>query len=71
LSFIIEDNPLKYEKIVPGIKVKIISKDLASSIIPKAVVVMAWNFYDEIIKNNQAFIDKGVEFLNIKDLQNG
>ena len=71
LSFIIEDNPLKYEKIVPGIKVKIICKDLASSIIPKAIVVMAWNFYDEIIKNNQAFIDKGVEFLNIKDLQNG
>jgi SAM-dependent methyltransferase len=71
LSFIIEDNPLKYEKIVPGIKVKIVCKDLASTIIPKAIVVMAWNFYDEIIKNNQAFIDKGVEFLNIKDLQNG
>jgi SAM-dependent methyltransferase len=71
LSFIIEDNPLKYEKIVPGIKVKIINKDLANIVTPRAIVVLAWNFYDEIIKNNKAFIDNGIEFLNIKDLQNG
>ena len=71
LSFIIEDNPLKYEKIVPGIKVKIISKSLAEKIIPKAVVVFAWNFYDEIIMNNQYFLEKSVPFFNIKDFQNG
>ena len=71
LSFIIEDNPLKFEKIVPGIKVKITSKELAEKIVPKAIVVFAWNFYDEILKNNKVFTDMNVPFFNIKDLQNG
>ena len=40
-------------------------------IVPKAIVVFAWNFYDEILKNNKVFTDMGVPFFNIKDLQNG
>ena len=38
---------------------------------PITQLIEFWNFYDEIIKNNKAFIDNGIEFINIKDLQNG
>jgi hypothetical protein len=31
---------------------------------------MAWNFFEDIKKNNQDLIDKGVKFVNIKDFQN-
>ena len=71
LSFIIEDNSLKFEKIVPGIKVKIVSKEMAEKAKPNAVVVLAWNFFDEILKNNQSLVEKNISFYNIKDLQNG
>jgi hypothetical protein len=33
------------------------------------IIVMAWNFFEDIKRNNQDLIDKGVKFISIKDLQ--
>ena len=67
IDSIIEDNPLKVNKIIPGTGIKIISKkDL--KIRPDIVIVFAWNFYDSITKNNKSLIDQGVDFISIKDL---
>jgi ABC-type Fe3+-hydroxamate transport system substrate-binding protein len=46
------------------------SKDKLNEKQPDIIIVMAWNFIEEIKKNNQDLIDKGVKFISIKDLQN-
>ncbi len=71
ISYIIEDNPLKMGKFIPGVNIPIKGKDFCfqDDNLPGLVIVMAWNFFDEIRKNNQDLIDKGVVFMSIKDLQ--
>jgi len=68
IKYIIEDNPLKHNKYIPGVKIPIYSKDVLEFEEPCTIVVMAWNFFEEIKKNNQHLIDKGFEFISIKDL---
>jgi nucleoside-diphosphate-sugar epimerase len=65
IDFIVEDNKLKHNKFIPGVKIPIKSK---SKIINKnnTLIVLAWNFYDDIKKNNSELSDN---FINIKDLE--
>ena len=66
IKFIIEDNELKHGKFVPGVNIPIISKkDL--KIKDPQIVVLAWNFYKEIKKNNELFYKN---IISIKDLEN-
>jgi nucleoside-diphosphate-sugar epimerase/SAM-dependent methyltransferase/quercetin dioxygenase-like cupin family protein len=70
IDYIVEDNQLKHNKILPGVKIPIYSKDKLNEKLPDVIIVMAWNFVEEIKNNNQDLIDKGVKFISIKDLQN-
>ena len=65
IDFIVEDNKLKHNKFIPGVKIPIRNK---TSIKDKknALLVLAWNFYDDIKKNN---INLSNNFVNIKDLE--
>ncbi len=65
INFIVEDNKLKHNKFIPGVKIPIKCK---SQIKDKKNVclVLAWNFFSDIIKNNSDLSDK---FVNIKDLE--
>jgi nucleoside-diphosphate-sugar epimerase len=65
IDFIVEDNKLKHNKFVPGVKIPIKKK---SEIKNKnnTIVVLAWNFFKDIQKNNSELSDK---FINIKDLE--
>jgi len=65
IDYIVEDNKLKQKKFVPGVKIPIYSKDKISKKKP-LVLVLAWNFYDEIKKNNSEI---GKKFINIKSLE--
>ena len=50
LEFIVDDNPLKIGKFAPGGNVPILSVDaLRDTNAPVCVVVLAWNFFDEIV----------------------
>lgn len=69
LDYIIEDNKLKHGKFIPGVKIPIHSKEKLKEALPDVIIVMAWNFFEEIKKNNQELIDAGVKFINIKELQ--
>jgi nucleoside-diphosphate-sugar epimerase len=65
IEYIIEDNKLKHKKFVPGVKIPIYSKNKLKK--TKAVIlVLAWNFYNEIKKNNNNLSNS---FINIKDLE--
>ena len=65
IDFIVEDNKLKQGKFIPGVKIPINNK---SSIKDKnnTILVLAWNFFKDIKKNNQ---DLSKNFISIKDLE--
>ena len=65
IDFIVEDNKLKHNKFIPGVKIPIKSK---SQIKDKknTLLVLAWNFYSDIKKNNMNLSD---DFVNIKELE--
>jgi hypothetical protein len=69
LDYTVDDNPLKTGKYIPCVNIPIRSKEYFLNNVPKAVVVLAWNFFEYIKANNQDLINKGVVFINIKDLE--
>ena len=50
---------------MPGVNIPIIAKDKIKLKNPM-VIVLAWNFFDEIKKNNSNLSEN---FINIKDLE--
>tara|TARA_B100000902_G_scaffold394844_1_gene452056 strand:- start:1267 stop:1710 length:444 start_codon:yes stop_codon:yes gene_type:complete len=45
-----EDNPLKCNKYIPGTDIKIINTNKIKMNINSSIIILAWNFYNEIIK---------------------
>lgn len=68
IQYIIDDNPLKWGKVLPGVNIPIYGADKLLEEKPDVVIVMAWNFFDEICATNKHLIREGVEFISIKDL---
>ena len=65
IDFIVEDNKLKHKKFIPGVKIPIKNKSEIKNK-DNILLVLAWNFYDSIKKNNSDLSDK---FVNIKKLE--
>jgi 2-polyprenyl-3-methyl-5-hydroxy-6-metoxy-1,4-benzoquinol methylase len=65
IDFIIEDNKLKHNKFLPGVKIPIKSKKKLTNK-NHTILVLAWNFFDEIKKNNKSLSKK---FISIKELE--
>ena len=65
ISCIIEDNKLKHGKFVPGVKIPIVGKNKLKNK-KNTILVLAWNFFEEIKINNKNISNK---FINIKDLE--
>ena len=65
IDFIVEDNKLKHNKFVPGVQIPIKTK---SEIKNKnnVMIVLAWNFFKDIKKNNLNLSDN---IVSIKDLE--
>jgi len=69
IDYIIEDNSMKHGKFIPGVNIPIRSKEYCMNNLPDIIIVMAWNFFEDIKRNNKDLSNKGVLFVNIKDLQ--
>ena len=65
IDFVVEDNKLKHNKYIPGVKIPIKSKATIKDK-KNTMIVLAWNFYKEIKENN---IKLSENFINIKDLE--
>ncbi len=61
IDFLVEKNTLRKNLYSPGMNIPIILEDDVE-VQPDIYYVFAWNFKDEILKNNKNLIDKGVEF---------
>ncbi len=65
INFIVEDNKLKHNKFIPGVKIPIKKKSEIKNK-KNALLVLAWNFYRDIKRNNSNLSDN---FVNIKELE--
>ena len=65
IDFIVEDNPLKHGKFVPGANIPILPKEKIKDK-KSLILVLAWNFFEEIKKNNANITN---DFINIKSLE--
>ncbi len=65
IDFIVEDNKLKHNKFVPGVKIPIKNKNEIKNK-KNTLIVLAWNFYEDIKKNNSLLSEN---IINIKDLE--
>ena len=65
INYIIEDNKLKHDKFIPGVKIPIKNKSHVKDK-KNTLIVLAWNFYKDIKKNNQKLSEN---IINIKDLE--
>ena len=65
IDFIVEDNRLKHDKFIPGVNIPIKHKSKIKNK-DNTLIVLAWNFYQDIKKNNSNLSNR---FLSIKDLE--
>jgi hypothetical protein len=63
ISFIVDDNPARQGRLSPYHKIPVKSKDFLVKETPVVTFISSWRFADMIIKNNQAYLDKGGIFL--------
>ena len=65
IDYIVEDNKLKHGKFLPGMNIPIKDKEVLKSKADYALV-LAWNFFEDIKKNNKELANN---FVSIKDLE--
>ena len=59
MKYAAERNPTKYNKIIPGTGIKIISEKKARAMKPDYFFVLPWHFKNEIVKREKNFLNKG------------
>ena len=65
IDYIVEDNKLKHNKFIPGVKIAIKKKSQIKNK-KNVILVLAWNFFKDIEKNNAEISNN---FVNIKNLE--
>jgi len=63
ISFIIDDNPLRQQRLSPGFLAPILSSAELVNHQPKYVFIASWRFANEIIKRNLAYLQSGGQFI--------
>lgn len=63
LEFVADRNELKHGRLTPGMRIPVVSPDRISETQPDYLLMLAWNFRDEIIGQQQAFLEAGGKFI--------
>tara|TARA_B110001454_G_scaffold216835_1_gene240836 strand:- start:41 stop:1249 length:1209 start_codon:yes stop_codon:yes gene_type:complete len=63
LDYVTERNPFKIGKFTPGMHIPVYSDEKLLEDQPDYALILAWNFADEIIKNNSLYQEKGGKFI--------
>ena len=58
INFVIDDNPLKSKKFIPGTGIQILNRDSVAEKRVYKIIVLAWNFYDSIVNKNKSIYSK-------------
>ena len=65
LEYVLEDSEIKYDKFIPETNIQIKSKDSVNVDKYNYILVLAWNFFDSIVKNNKNKFPKS-KFIKLK-----
>jgi SAM-dependent methyltransferase len=63
LDYIVDDNPLKQGRYVPGTGIPIVSSSTLAEQPPDYLVILAWNLADIIVKKINEDGDRGIKFI--------
>ena len=63
IDYIVEDNQLKQGKTIPGVRIPIKNKDELNQTTPDYILILAWNFADEIMRKNEIYRERGAKFV--------
>lgn len=63
IRFVVDDNPLKQNKLVPSAKIPVVPREYLASHPTDYIVIFAWNFAPEIIKKLEPERAGGVKFI--------
>ena len=63
IDYIVDDNPLKQNRLIPGRKIPIVSSAHLNEHPTDYVLIFAWNFSAEIIKKIESLRARGVQFI--------
>ena len=64
INFIVDKNPLKQNKFMPGSRIPIYSINNIKKFKPKYLFNFAWNFLAEILDQNKTFLKQGGKIVN-------
>ena len=63
VEFVVDRNVHKQGKYMPGKRIPILAPEKILETMPDYVLILPWNFTDEILKQQQAYRDKGGKFI--------
>jgi SAM-dependent methyltransferase len=63
IDYIIDDSSLKTGLYTPGTHIPIVSSEKLDMDTPDCIIILAWNFAEEILKKTEKFANKGVRFI--------
>lgn len=63
IDYIVDDSPLKQGLYLPGMHIPIVSSEMLDKRQPDYVLILAWNFAEEILRKTKKCADAGVKFI--------
>ena len=63
ISFVVDSNPLKHGKRVPGVGIPIHPVEEIRRRRPDSLLLLPWNLREEILRNERDFLRSGGEFI--------
>jgi len=63
MDYIVEDSALKQGLYAPGTHIPVVSPRILDEKKPDYILILAWNFADEILKKTRRYADAGVKFI--------
>lgn len=63
LDFLVDDNPVRHGSYSPGYHIPVVSRKLLKEKSPDYTIILAWQYRNQIIKNNQEYLNRGGKFI--------
>lgn len=63
IAYIVDDTPDKQGKLAPGTRIPIVSFDALSTRRPDDLVILAWNFVEEILERTESYARAGGRYI--------
>ena len=63
IDYIVDDSPLKPGLYAPGTHIQVVSSAMLDKKKPDCILILAWNFADEILEKNKKYRNRGVKFI--------